>query len=304
MACCLPMKHFKDGLGNTQAKLIKYTPQKSNTRPPLVVVFALVNKPYILDLSPERSLIRRLLERGQTVYLLDWGSPTTSDTHKGLKAYLLEDLDSAIDAVRNQECIEAVELLGVCQGGYLSLCYASLFPEKISRLITLVTPVDFHAEGCRLFYLTRYMDIDAFTNTTSLIPGDHLTELFNWVAPFKSLTKKSLGGIDEIDRWLQDCPDQSPCLIREFSKALISNALFEGTLSIDKHRIDLKKVVQPILNIYATDDHFWSPKTPMGLRTLHHSYDYQEVALPCGHLGGIVGRFQHEVAEAIVRNYK
>ncbi|MFO1257885.1 MAG: alpha/beta fold hydrolase [Gammaproteobacteria bacterium] len=304
MACCLPMKHFRDGLGNTQAKLTKYTPQKPNTRPPLVVVFALINKPYILDLTPDRSLIRRLLERGQTVYLLDWGSPTQADIHKGLKSYLLEDLNSAIDVVRNQEGIDTIELLGICQGGYFSLSYTSLFPEKISRLITLVTPIDFHAEGCRLFHLTRYLNIDALTDTTFLISGRHLSELFNWVAPFKSLSKQWLGGEDGIDRWFQDCPDQSPRLIREFSKALISNALFEGKLSIDEHPVNLKKIIQPILNIYAIDDHFWSPSTPIGLRKLHNSCDYQEVALPCGHLGGMIGRFQHEVADAIVRNYK
>lgn len=300
MACCLPMKHFKNGLGNTQAKLIKYTPTESNTRPPLVVVFALINKPYILDLSPERSLIRRLIERGQTVYLFDWGLPRQTEIHKGLKAYLLEDLNSAIDVVRRQEDIEAIELLGICQGGYFSLCYTSLFPNKISRLITLVTPVDFHADGCRLFQLTRYFDVDLLTGSTTLIPGRYLTELFNWVAPFKSLSKKWLGGEDAIEQWFQDCPDQSPRLIREFSKALISNALVKGTLTIGEYPVDMKKITQPLLNIYAMDDHFWSPLTSIGLRTLHNSCDYQELALPCGHLGGMIGRFQHEVADAVV----
>src|SRR5579863_2193033 len=110
----------------------------------ILICFALVNRPYILDLQPDRSLVRRLLEAGHTVYLIDWGDADDADRCTDLEDYLEWHLAGCVAHVLQSHDLEALDLLGVCQGGVLSLCYTALHPQQVANLVTLTTPVDFH----------------------------------------------------------------------------------------------------------------------------------------------------------------
>jgi polyhydroxyalkanoate synthase len=114
--------------------------------PPLVICYALVNRPYMMDLQPDRSLVRGLLARGLDVYLVDWGYPDADDRRLALEDYVKRYLGACIDHVRGARRVAAVNLLGVCQGGTMSLCHAALHPERVHNLITMVTPVDFQTD--------------------------------------------------------------------------------------------------------------------------------------------------------------
>ncbi|HEV8019392.1 MAG TPA: alpha/beta fold hydrolase, partial [Steroidobacteraceae bacterium] len=114
---------------------------------PLLICFALVNRPYVLDLQPDRSLVRRLLEAGLSVYLIDWGDPDEADRSVDLEEYIERHLGGSVQHILASHGADALDLLGVCQGGVLSLCYAALHPQQIANLITLTTPVDFHTAG-------------------------------------------------------------------------------------------------------------------------------------------------------------
>src|SRR5688572_25812730 len=110
---------------------------------PLVICYALVNRPYMMDLQPDRSLIRRLLDQGVDLYLIDWGYPDGADRYLEVSDYVLRYLPRCVDAVAESSGYDSVNLLGVCQGGTLSLCYTALHPERVRNLVTMVTPVDF-----------------------------------------------------------------------------------------------------------------------------------------------------------------
>src|SRR5262249_32077222 len=125
---------------------------------PLLVCFALVNRPYVLDLDPERSLVRRLLAAGLTVYLIDWGDPDEADRGTELAGYIGTHLDGCVLHVLQAHGCPALDLLGVCQGGVLSLCYAALHPGVIANLVTLTTPVDFHTPDNLLSRWVRDLD--------------------------------------------------------------------------------------------------------------------------------------------------
>ena len=97
--------------------------------PPLVICYALVNRPYMMDLQPDRSLIRGLLARGLDVYLVEWGYPDRADR----AAHRSTITSTVTSAPASTTCasahgIPAVNLLGVCQGGTMSLCHAALLP--------------------------------------------------------------------------------------------------------------------------------------------------------------------------------
>ena len=99
--------------------------QAPTRRTPLLIVYALVNRPYMVDLQADRSLVQKLLALGQDVYVLDWGYPDRSERFQTLEDYLLRYIDGAVDALRARSG-GPVDLLGICQGGVFALCYAAL----------------------------------------------------------------------------------------------------------------------------------------------------------------------------------
>src|SRR5690606_12810794 len=122
--------------------LYRYAGAKAPTaKVPVLISYALVNRPYMVDLQENRSLVRGLLERGEDVYIIDWGYPDRSDRFLTLEDYIERFLGGAVDELRRRHRLDAINLLGICQGGAFALTYAALHPEKIRNLITMVTPV-------------------------------------------------------------------------------------------------------------------------------------------------------------------
>ncbi|MCB0073763.1 MAG: alpha/beta fold hydrolase, partial [Caldilineaceae bacterium] len=114
---------------------------------PVLISYALVNRPYMTDLQDNRSLVKNLLQLGLDIYLIDWGYPGPTERWLTLEDYIDGYLDNCVDAIRTRHGIDQINLLGICQGGVFSLCYAATHPEKIKNLITMVAPVDFHVKG-------------------------------------------------------------------------------------------------------------------------------------------------------------
>ena len=114
---------------------------------PLLIVYALVNRPYMVDLQEDRSLVRSLLEQGIDVYLIDWGYPGPTERWLTLDDYVNDYIDGCVDYLRQAHGVPKVNVLGICQGGALSLCYTALHQQKVKNLTTMVVPVDFAVEA-------------------------------------------------------------------------------------------------------------------------------------------------------------
>ncbi len=98
---------------------------------------------YMVDLDKERSFVKRLLELGIDIYLIDWGYPDAADRYLDMDDYINGYINNCVEQVLQDSGQEQLNLLGICQGGSLSLCYTALNPDKVKNLITMVTPVDF-----------------------------------------------------------------------------------------------------------------------------------------------------------------
>ncbi|HWS78716.1 MAG TPA: alpha/beta fold hydrolase, partial [Thermomonas sp.] len=85
-------------------------------RVPLLIAYALVNRPYMVDLQADRSLVKGLLERGEDVYIIDWGYPDRSDKYLTLEDYIERFIGGAVDHLRKAYKLDAINLLGICQG--------------------------------------------------------------------------------------------------------------------------------------------------------------------------------------------
>lgn len=282
-------------------------------RVPVLVVYALVNRPYMADLQEDRSLIRGLLDEGMDVYLIDWGYPDASDRYIGLDDYINGYLHRAVAHICEAHDLYRINLLGICQGGTFSLCFTALHPERVRNLVTTVTPVDFQTPDNLLSHWARGLDVDLMVDTLGNIPGDLLNQTFLAMNPYRLSGQKYLDMVDLLDqpdklknflrmeKWIFDSPDQAGEAFRQFIKDFYQrNGLIKGEVVIGGQTVDLKNISMPVFNVYATLDHLVPPNASKALKGLVGSSDYSEFAFKGGHIGIYVsGRAQKEVPPAI-----
>jgi polyhydroxyalkanoate synthase len=290
---------------------------------PLLVVFSLVGRYTIVDLQEDRSMVRNLLKLGVDVFVLDWGSPSLADRYLSMDDYINDYLDGAIDAIREIDAVPSVNLLGVCEGGTFSLCYAALHPKKVDNLILMVTPVDFHAKdpsepvGHGLINLWSQnlegRDVDEMMDAHGVLPGELMGSIFTSMNPVRNALKYNLDLLDVADdkkkflnflrmeKWIADRPHHPGEVAKQWIKDLYQdNKLIANELTLDSHKVNLPNVTMPVLNIYARDDHIVPTAMTRGVGRYIGSKQYTELELPAGHMGIFVsGKTQNILAKRL-----
>jgi polyhydroxyalkanoate synthase subunit PhaC len=299
--------------------LYRYKPVVDNLFPiPILISYALVNRPAVADLQENRSLVRNLLKQGMDVYLIDWGYPTRADRWLTLDDYINGYIHNCVEFICEKHGLDQINLLGICQGGAMSLCYAALHPEKLKNLITMVTPVDFHAreedkeQGLLNTWGTN-MDPDLMIEALGNVPGDFMNFGFLMLQPFQLNFQKYTDMLDLMDseeklvsflrmeEWIFDSPDQAGEAYRQFLKDFFQqNKLIKGEVELDGKRVDLSNITMPVLNIYADKDHLVPPPSSTALEKYVGSKDYTAKGFPVGHIGMYVsGKAQRDLAPTI-----
>jgi polyhydroxyalkanoate synthase len=296
--------------------LFHYRPRVSQpAKVPLLIVYALVNRPYMTDLQDDRSLIKGLLDEGVDVYLIDWGYPDDADRYLELDDYINGYTAHCVDYICRQHNVPNLDLLGICQGGTFSLCFAALHPEKVRNLITMVTPVDFHTPDNVLSLWSRELDVDLMVDTLGNVPGELLNWSFLSLKPFRLTGQKYLDMADmledpvktknflRMEKWIFDSPDQAGEAYRQFIKYFFQeNRLVNGGLEIGGREVSLSRVTMPVFNVYATEDHLVPPAASIALERHVGSRDYTAFAFKGGHIGIYVsGRAQKEIPPAVAK---
>jgi len=307
--------------------LYHFTPLVENKdlhKTPILIVYALVNRPYMADLQENRSLIRNLLKLGMDIYIIDWGYPGREDRWLDLDDYINGYVDNCVDAVREIHGLDKINMLGICQGGVFSLCYTATHQEKIQNLVTMVAPIDFHVSGsllndwvgCTLD--NPAMDPDIIAEAMGNIPGDFMNFGFLMLNPFQLNIQKyvSLANImdDEdklknfirMENWIFDSPDQAGEAWREFIKEFyFGNKLIKGEIEIGGKSVDLKNIKNPVLNLYAENDHLVPPASTKALGDHIGTDDYTVKGFATGHIGMYVsGKVQRDLPPTIADWYK
>jgi len=294
--------------------LYHYKPRVEKQNPiPLLIVYALVNRPYMADLQEGRSMIQGLLDAGVDVYLVDWGYPDEGDRYLALEDYINGYLDDCVDKIRGAHGLDKINILGICQGGSFSLCYTALHQDKVKNLITTVTPVDFHTRDDLLSKLVRHVDVDLLIDTEGNLTGETMNSIYLSLKPFQLMGQKYMdlvGILDDtekmrsfmrMEKWIFDSPDQVGEAFREFTKQFYQqNGLVKGTVRIGDDAVDLQNITIPVMNIYARDDHLVPPDSSKALRGCVSSKDYTELEFPGGHIGIYVsGKAQKMIPPAV-----
>jgi len=295
-------------------KLYRYDRETPPTcKTPVLIVYALVNRYNMMDLQSDRSYIKNLLDLGLDIYVIDWGYPTKVDRFLSMDDYVNGYINNCVNHICIEHKIKNLNIMSVCQGGTLSTIYSSIYPQKVKNLITLVTPIDFSVNDGLLFRWSKDMDFDALVeNYDGLIPGEFLNTGFEMLKPMMKINKNTglVNSLDDKDKllnflrmekWIADSPDQAGECFRQFMKDLYQgNKLLKGKLVVGKHKVDLKNLTMPLLNIYATEDHLVPPSATIPLNDAVGSKDKELYKFQGGHIGVFVGgRSQKELAPAV-----
>jgi polyhydroxyalkanoate synthase len=290
-------------------KLLRYTNEHEiDYREPILVCFALVNRPTILDLQPRRSVIRQLLKRGFDVYMIDWGIPTAADRTLRLQDYVCGFLGNVVQFVRAHSESEKINLLGYCMGGTMSAMYTALYPEQIRNLILMAAPIDFSGDEGLLSLWTReeHFDVDGFVDAFGNCPGSFLQSSFQLMKPVQNFVEKYAAFVEKLDdeayldnffameRWGNDNVPVAGETFREFVKQLYrQNQLVLGELRLRDMPVKLQNITCPLLTLVAENDHLVPPNMTLAIKHYVASKFIHNLSIDAGHIGLAVSSKAH-----------
>ncbi len=283
---------------------------------PLVIVFALVNRPYIVDLKKGRSVVANFVDDGFDTYLIDWGKPNQSDRFLTTDDYVNGYLKNCLDYVCERCGTKQANVLGYCMGGTLSTMFTALHQDVVKNLILLATGIDFSTrEGLiNLWADEKYFDVDAFVDSVGNVPAEFLQQAFLMLKPVQNLIEKPLSFWENIENdrfvddflhmetWLNDNISVPGEVYREFAKYLFQqNLLVQNKFPVGKHIVDLRKITCPVLNLMATNDDLVPPAQSAPLNGFISSKDQRIIRFKAGHIGlAVGGKAQKELWPEVV----
>jgi polyhydroxyalkanoate synthase len=289
--------------------LYRYRPVvERRLKEPLLIVFSLVGSYTIVDLQEDRSLVRNLLKQGIDVYVIDWGNASRGDRWLTMDDYINGYLYDAVEAVRERDGAERVNILGICEGGTFSLCYTALHPDTVQNLILVVTPIDFHAkspdEPVGHGFINIWSqnlaaeDVDQLMAAHGNLPGELMGSIFSSMTPMRTILKYNLDLLEvagdkgklmnflRMEKWLAHRPPHPGELAKQWIKDLYqSNKLVTNEFTLGDSVVNLKNVTRPVLNVFALDDHIVPTAMTRNLGPHIGSDDYTELPMPAGHMG-------------------
>jgi polyhydroxyalkanoate synthase len=271
---------------------------------PLVFVFALVNRPYILDILPNKSVVSHFVKAGFDTYLIDWGTAIDADRHLTLDDYVNGYLRNVARHVRKRSGTAKVSLLGYCMGGTMSAMFTALHPEYVKNLILLAAGIDFSArEGLlNLWSDAKNFDVDAFVDDVGNCPADFLQSCFTMLSPVRNLLGKPVSLMERMDdakfveefltmeAWINDNVAVPGEVFRDFVKHLYQqNLLVKKRMQVGRHVVDLERITCPVLNLLASQDTLVPAAQSEPFTGLVGSEDTKTIELATGHIGLAVG---------------
>jgi polyhydroxyalkanoate synthase len=287
-----------------RAELWHYRAGQVRYGPPLLIVFSLVSRSYILDLTPGNSFIEHLLAAGFDVYLLDWGIPDVRDAANRLEDYV----DAAIPAAITQVCRRAgtgqVNLLGYCFGGVLTLLNAAHHLSSPLRSLTVMaTPVDFTQLGpLGDVFGTTGLDVESILDADGNVPPRVMQQAFRTLTPMAEVTQyvnlwerlwsdEYVAAYRAMSGWANDHVPFPGAAAKQTAQLLMrDNALMTGRLVLGGDQVSLAAITVPFLSVLGARDHIIPEPASAPVMDLVGSADKHQLRLDGGHIGLIVGR--------------
>lgn len=259
-----------------KAKLYRYQPNKQKTNNvPILMVYALINKPYILDLYPGNSLIEHLTNKGHDVYLLDWGVAGYEDRHMKLEDYIVDYIPRAAKKVLKTSNAKELTMFGYCMGGTMTAIFTALYNKKlpIKNLVLMTSPIDFADAGYYTHWLNKEtFQLDKMVDVMGNIPFEMIDYGNKLLSPISNTVGSYVSLADRIDndnavltwklmqKWLNDgVPFPGESYRQWISDFYQDNKLVNDELEIRGEKVLLSNIKANLLNICAMRDNIVQP---------------------------------------------
>lgn len=297
-----------------KAKLYRYVPvvPAENRFPvPLILIFALMNRPTIMDLRPGHSFVEYMVSKGYDIYLLDWGVPGPEDSNLKFDDYTLDYMPRAIRKMMQVSRAKEFSMLGWCIGAILTTIYAALRPDDgLRNLVLLTAPLDFSNRDQLTFSRwtdEKYFDLDKVLAAFGNMPGEMIdygakalkpveNYITNYVKLWDSLEdRRVVEAWHSMNTWVTDIFPMAGGAYRQLIVDLYrNNRLVKGELNIRGQIVDLKRLRANLLNVIAEGDHITPSCQSEAILSKVGSTDTEIFRVSGGHIGIMAGSGAHK----------
>jgi polyhydroxyalkanoate synthase subunit PhaC len=291
--------------------LYRYRSSRREHAIPVLLVFALINRPEIFDLRRGNSFVEFMLAEGFDVFLVDWGIPDEEDSEMGLAEFVCDELHWAVRETLRTCDEDELTLLGWCIGGTLCAMYCALYPAAAVRnAVLLTTPIDPSRSLYARWVGHDEFDVDLVAERYRVVPGsgiDFANKLMkpvtNYATTYRRLFQSILDGSDPresyqaMSKWVADNPPFPGRAYREWITWMYKeNRLVGGRLWLRGERVDLGRIEQNLLVVTADADHIAPPDGTVPLLDLVSSEDVTHLDRRGRHIGLMAGsKAKHEI---------
>ena len=309
------LEPLRDTVNRTPSEVIKmkgkfsllhYKPAVQKERVPILVIYSLINRHYILDLLPKVSVINNLLRQGFDIYATDWGTPDSSYKDMTLENYAQDYVENAVEKIQEITGSKKVSLFGYCWGGIFATIYSALHPENVKNLVLHATPIDLEVVNGVIENWTKHIDADGIVDSLGNVPAGFLNSAFILRNPLEVLLKypryfsepRTLEEVLQffaIETWLYDSVPIIGGVYREIVNQIYKkNLLIKNKMRLGNDIVDLRKITMPLLNIIGAKDDLVPPHSSKSIMNVVRSEDKKLIEFPTGHVGLCISPEAHE----------
>lgn len=270
---------------------------------PVLLVPSLINRHYVLDLQPGRSVAEALVARGHDVFIVDWGTPGPEDRHLTFDAIADGYLGRAIRVAAQHGARGRAHVLGYCLGGTLAAVHAAVRPERVASLAALAAPVAFRDDGLlSLWTRSPTFDLRALVDATGNVPWQLMQGAFQMLRPTLPLAKAAhvvdrawddefLDGFFALEAWGGDNVSFPGEAYRRYIEGLYrADGLMRETFTLSGRRVRLRDIACPTLAVTFAHDNIVPEASAAPLVERVGSADKERIHLPGGHVGAVISR--------------
>ena len=287
--------------------LYRYRSSNRQYPVPLLLVFALINRPEIFDLRPGGSLIEYLLDEGFDVFLVDWGYPEEEDADMGLEEYVCDELHWAIRETLRASGADELTLMGWCIGATLCAMYCGLDHGEhngtVRNLALLTMPVEARGSTYATWVGHPEFDVERVAEQWRVVPGSAvdfankmLKPVTNFFTTYRRLWQSIQDGESRRDayqpmsKWVADNPNFPGRAWSQWIRMMYRDGTFvTGHARLRGERVRLDRIDQNLLVVTADADHIAPRAGTMPIFGLVSSEDVTHIDRPGGHIGLVAG---------------